>query len=138
MKKNRIMKSILIISILIFAVSLTQKTYCLDGLCGYRGISDLLIGWLGVWYGKIGSTAWLANPFLLTAWIFLMRKPKLALLFSILSFGFAFHFYFQDSMIKNEAGHIGKITAYKTGYWLWLASIIMIFIGSVIGVLKSN
>ncbi len=131
-------KIILIISIILFIISLTQKTYCLDANCGYIGFSDLLFGWLGVLYEKEGSYAWLANPFLLLTWIFIFKNPKIALVLSIIAFSFAFSFYFQKEMVKNEAGIIGKITHYKMGYWLWISSILIIILGNIVSIYETK
>ncbi len=130
------MKILLIASIILFVLSLTQKTYCLDGICEARGILNLLIGWMGVLYTKGGSSAWLANPFLIVSWFFLINKPKLAFLLCALAFFFALRFYFQDTLIKNEAGIIGKITNYKAGYWLWLSSTVVMMLASIFSILK--
>ncbi len=136
MKKTALMKIIVVFSILLFIISLTQKTYCLDGSYSARGFLNLLIGWLGV-LSSNGSKAWLANPFLLASWFLAFRKPKWALALSSIAFVFAIRFYFQDTLIKNEAGMIGKITDYKAGYWLWVSSISVLLVGGFVSILKS-
>ena len=132
------MKIFFLISVILFVVSLTQKTFCIDGVCEARGILNLFTGWLGVIYTKGGSNAWLANPLLILSWFFLTRRPKLALTFSLLAFFFALRFYFQETIIKNEAGMIGKITNYKSGYWFWLSSIVVVVLATFFLIFKGR
>ena len=133
MKKD--MQFILALSVILFLASLIFKTYCINGECRGRGFLNFLIGWLGVFHLN-GSKAWLANPFLIISWFFFFQKPKTALILSVIAFLFAVSFYFQQTIVYNEAGMAGKITGYKAGYWLWVSSICVMILGSLRGIFK--
>ena len=74
---------------------------------------------------------WIANPILLTSWMLFKRKPKLSLITSLLASAISLSFLFFDQVIADEAGHYEKITGYKQGYWLWVASSIVIVMGNL-------
>jgi hypothetical protein len=115
----------LTISILVFILSLTQPAYYIDRE-NYNGWSDsfflLIFGWLGVFYGG-AAIAWLANPFIFSAWVLLFTKPKIALILSVIAVLFAWSFLMFDTIVSSEAPSYSKITEYKSGYWLWVCSI---------------
>ncbi len=51
---------------------------------------------------------------------------------SIIAFTFGMSFLLFDEIIVNEAGHYGKITGYKIGYYLWNLSFIIMIIRNII------
>ena len=122
---------LLIVSILIFVSSLPMKTYCIDDDCGdyWSGLATLLIGFLGILYEKAGSISWFANPLILLAWILPYRWIYVKLICSLLASLLALYFLSFDQTLKNEAGHIGNITGYASGYWFWTSSIIIYAVG---------
>ena len=119
------------ISILIFVASLPMKTYCIENDCGeyWSGLATLLIGSLGILYDKAGSISWFANPLIILAWILPFRLINIKLISSLLASILALYFLTFDETIINEAGHIGKITGYASGYWFWTSSIIIYTLG---------
>ncbi len=122
---------LLIISILIFVASLPMKTYCVENDCGeyWSGLATLLIGFLGILYDKAGYISWFANPLIILAWILPYRLINLKLISSLLASFLVLYFLTFDETIINEAGHIGKITGYASGYWFWTSSIIIYTFG---------
>jgi len=77
------------------------------------------------------GVAWLANPLLLITWILLLRNNKFALLLSIFATLLSLSFLGIDEVPINEAGGIEKIIKIEIGYWLWLFSCLITFIGSI-------
>ncbi len=129
--------SMVALSMLLFAVSLA-----LDGFYVDRGSDSawspclglLLIGWMGMFDGIF---AWLANPFLLVAWVLMLipRARFVAPIFAIVAILLALSFLLHEQIMVDEAGNYAKITGYGTGYWLWVASMAAALSGCVIGVL---
>ena len=136
-RMKQISRLFLFCSIGLFAMSLTQNTYCTGGKCGFfPGLFVLIFGWLGVLVGGAYFT-WLANPLLAMSW-FTFKYPKvsfpLCLLAVIISASFLL--FTRIMVIENEAG--GKyepITCWHLGYWLWLFSTIVMLTGNSIRML---
>ena len=107
----------LMLSVILFAASLTQDAFCVSGIC-----SDWQ-GWSVLLFGALGHTSWFANPLLGVSWIatlFARRIP--ALILSLAALALAGSFMFETSVITNEAGMANPVTGLREGYWLWLAS----------------
>ncbi len=113
-------RNLRLISIALFAISLTQKCYCTTSTCG-DSILVVLIGWLGLFSGGATLT-WLANPFLVMSWILLEKNLKASMIFSALAGLLSLAFLMFDGIVDTEAGHVREIVSYKAGYWLWLGS----------------
>lgn len=129
MNNKRVKRIFLFASIILFAVSLTQKCYCTTGTCSDSFIVFIL-GIFGLLYPGVNWT-WLANPLLLGAWIFIFRNPKISLLLSFSSTFLAAIFLMFGEILENENGQYRQIIAYKAGYWLWLASHVCMLIINV-------
>jgi len=131
---NKSLKGIIVFLILcIYIASLTMECYLVNDKAsiGSFGVIALLLGWLN--FDLIGLI-WLANPFFIIS-LFLFtfsKKTKLVLIFSTISSVLAISFTFIEEIIWNEAGHVGKITDYLTGYWLWSTAIFLLLISSII------
>jgi hypothetical protein len=123
----------LITSVGLFLISLSQPAMLLDGSkTGGRWECLLLlcIGWIGI-FGRV--YAWLANPALAVAWIFLLiRRNGRAAVLLIISLGFALSFLYEKHWDRDESGsHTATITGHGFGYWLWIASIATALVGSL-------
>ncbi len=119
-------------SLFLLICAFTQKTYCTQGDCGIFGSGFLAFatGWLGVLVGG-AYVCWLANPFLIVSWFFLKRRALVALILSSIALSIGVSFLSFDEIMINEAGHYGAIEGYALGYWLWLASQVLVVIGSL-------
>ena len=119
---------VVISSFVIFFISCFSKCFCTATFCA-DSFQALLSGWLVVMSGA--GVAWLANPLLLITWILLLRNNKFALLLSIFATLLSLSFLGIDEVPINEAGGIEKIIKIEIGYWLWLFSCLITFIGSI-------
>lgn len=120
MTTRRTTRVALVLSVILFAASLTQDAFCVSGIC-----SDWP-GWSILLFGALGHTSWFANPLLGAAWIaalFARRVP--ALILALAALGLAAPFMFETSVVTNEAGMTNPVTGLRDGYWLWLASMAM-------------
>lgn len=134
---RKISISLLILSVLLFAISLSQKTYCIDENCGenWSGFAILFSGIFGVLSGG-ACFAWFANPLIFISWI-TFKKNKTSLIFSIIALIVGISFLFFDEIIKDEAMNYGKITGYNLGFYLWNFSFLAMVVANVIR-LKNN
>lgn len=128
--RNRVRKITLIISVVLFAVSLTQKCYCTDHSCA-DSIAVLFSGIFG-FYLCFANLTWLANPLLIASWILVSRKIHISIITSLLASIICFSFLLSTKIIDNEGGYYSTITSYKLGYWLWVASNLSMLIGNCI------
>ena len=132
-KERRIRRGILIMSIGLLAISLTQKCYCTDSsTCGDSVIVFFLgaLSIMGITVGCFSGLCWLANPALIMAWIFLKKKPQLSFYFSCASLALSLLFFFLRSEWSFETGSCHEIDTFSAGYWLWVSSSLVTLAGS--------
>jgi hypothetical protein len=129
---NKKTKTVLIIvSVIIFLISLFSYCYIADGekdTIGSFGLIAFLLGWANV------SDSWItrfANPFFLLTIIMLYVNRVAAAITASIAFALALSFQIFDEVLINEAGTTAKIDSFAIGYWFWLASICIIFIASL-------
>ena len=118
------------VSCAVFIISLTQKSFCTEGSCG-DGIACLISGAIGFATGGAALT-WLANPLLFLSWILIHKNPKLSLQISIAATLIALSFLFFKQIMADEAGNYSRIISYKFGYWLWVSSSVIMFVGNLV------
>jgi hypothetical protein len=131
--KNNKLKIFLYLSIGFYIFSLTQKSFCTPGSCGYfSGLLNLIFGWIGVLMLHGPAMTWLANPILLMSWLLFNKKPKVSFILSSTAFVLMLSFLLFDEIIDNEGGTKGKIISYQFGYWLWILSSLIMILGSLL------
>jgi hypothetical protein len=123
-------KVLLLSSIGLFIFSLTQKCYCTDHGCG-DSLAVLFSGSFGFFFSAAGLT-WLANPFILAAWIFFNKRYYTSLITSAIAAVLSVSFLFFHQIIDTENGTFDQITNYRLGYWLWMASLVTMLFGNLI------
>lgn len=95
------------------------------------GFFYLGFGMFGI-FASVTNLSWLANPALFVAWIFLFREErKLGLAGASIAPIFAALPLFMTEIVTNEGGVATAIDGYDAGYWLWLASTMMMLIAYV-------
>jgi len=127
-------KYVLCVSWLIYVLSLTQECFSQNPSNSDTSIGWglLILGWIGIFYH---CYVWIANPFLFLSWYCLVKNlPKISLFLSICSALFMLSFLSYDTILTRELPDqlYSSITGYRSGYWLWLLSGIMLIIGNVI------
>jgi hypothetical protein len=125
------LKIVYAISILFYVISLTQEGFCTVSQCGsnWNGLAIVALGAIGGILSMAGM-AWYANPMLWAAWWFLKKDAKKAFYFSIAATLISLSFLLFDEIADQKPGKLSYITEYRSGYWLWVASIICTLIGS--------
>jgi len=112
------------VSIALFGFSLTCYGYATEDSTQRQSwvhcLALLLIGWMGVFDG---IPAWLANPAMGAAWLFVITPFRwMSFGLSVLALLFALSFVFQRDILVNEAGHRERISVLGFGYWIWVFS----------------
>lgn len=128
---DSLMGSALMISFIVFVFSLFANCYCTGEKDCMRGFLALFLGWFGAPF------AWMANPLLILSWIFISKR-LFSLILSSCSIVFAISYLFLDEVYINEAGHLGKITSYGYGYFMWMLSMGIFLIANIIRFRYSN
>lgn len=125
----------LFLSLFFFILAIIFPTYCIENRCSdyLDGLGLVLIGWLSILNEDL-FICWLANPLLLLAWV--LPNIKVKRIFACVAVLCALYFLNFETMIINEAGHKGKITSYGLGYYFWITSMIVYFIGITFKSLK--
>lgn len=122
-------KTILLLSIVIFIISLTQECFCTSKGCA-DSIIVFVFGIFGILSGGVGLS-WFANPLIIASWISI-KNNKTSTILSIIAFVLSFSFLFFKEIMTDESGKLRNIGRYKSGYWLWLLSIFIMLLGNVI------
>jgi hypothetical protein len=120
-------KTTKILSIGIFVCALTQKCYCTSSSCG-QSILALFLGTIGIAFGGAALT-WFANPLLIASWL-ITKKPKASLICSLFALMLSLSFLLFKNVVSDEGGNYSSIVSYQLGYWLWVTSSSMMFIGN--------
>ena len=128
-EKSKLKTIVLIIGVGLFFFSLFNNCFCTDNGCR-TSIEAFLIGWLTMLTGG-ASITWLANPFVIIAWVLLTKNKKVAWVFALTAFILSISFLKFQTIIENESGQLNRITNITIGYWLWLSSCATTFIGCV-------
>ena len=115
-------KIILLSSIAIFIISLTQNCYCLSTKGCEPAFAAFLFGFFGLFKGVV---SWFANPFLIYSWIHIKDNERS----TFLSF---FSLFLASIFMIYKKIDLDEIVSYESGYWLWLLSIGITFFGNVL------
>ena len=130
-KTNKIVS----ISFGLFLLSLTQTALLCDDFDGprtYSSISMFLTGGFCILGGGLMEwIVWLANPIYFFAVTLFLRNSNKAKLLSIIASSLAFSFLFWNNILAAEDGRTATIKSFKFGYYLWLASFIVLSIGII-------
>lgn len=124
------------LSLLVFAISLTQNALVVNYNNEIKTSSSLEYLFIGsvafMGGGLLEEIVWLANPLCLVAIIFLIKKDEKAVLLSLIASCLAISFSFWNEILGAESGTMAKIVSFELGYYLWLASILILTIGILI------
>jgi hypothetical protein len=121
------------LSVSLFIASLGFKTLILS-----KGDSSFLPGWICLLLG-FEYLPWFANPVFVLGVIFLLLKRfSLALAASALSAILAITTLCIREAPYNEAGHTASVIGYGAGFYLWLASISVLLLTSLLATLVTR
>ena len=143
-KDRKVRRRSLLLSMALYICSLTQV-----GFAVRSGSNSDNLGIFLVIFGTIGFTAggaalsWLANPVLWFSW-FMIHDVKPSFIASLIGTLLSLSFLFFDKVVATGGvgtdimGSCGDcydhIISYEPGYYLWLSSCLVLFIGNCIRV----
>ena len=97
----------------------------------WEGMAILLSGFFG-FFSSLTGLVWLANPALWFSWGFVIKKPNVSLILSLIAVAIGFSFLLcTDIMTDEGSSNFSLITRYRTGYWLWIASMLTMLLGNL-------
>ena len=141
-KRNPGIRAIIIFSLLVFLLSLTQTalTYNdFNGTGSYSSISLFAIGGVSILGGALPEwLTWMANPIYIVAVFLFAFKKKAAIVLSTIATLIAFSFLFWNDILVSENGRTVPIISVKFGYICWLASMIILMTGTRIYLKKEK
>ena len=79
--------------------------------------------------GNFEWLIWLANPLCFIAILCLMFDKKSALYFASVSIVLSLSFLSSNTILAAESGARGEVLSIKSGYYIWLSSIVIFTIG---------
>lgn len=119
------------LSVGLFIFSLIRPAFVFDGGRGLESDQSfiyLLIGGIGLFGGGTSEfLVWLANPFYFIALFLFAKDKKVSILFILISGLLAISFARWKEILISESGSTAKIISFSSGYYLWVASIIILF-----------
>lgn len=114
---------LLALSCALFAACLCGEGYYLEGdkRDAYSSALGLLaVGWMGVFFHIY---TWLANPLLISAWVFTgLKQYEIALACSCLAVVLMLSFLRHKKIIVSAVPDYATIIGYGYGYWLWVGA----------------
>jgi hypothetical protein len=134
-KTDKIKIRILLFSLIVYAVSLTQTAFTYNGFDGQKTISSLEALFMGMLAilggGMLEWIIWLANPLYFFGIITFFYGRKLSIKASFAATALAFSFTTWKEILVSENGRTAKIESLNSGYWLWLSSLAILALGTI-------
>jgi hypothetical protein len=117
---------------IVLAAVLFLSSLGFNTLISSRGDSSFLMGFVCLLFG-FSYIAWFANPLFLMSVIFLsLNRSGMALATSTASLILAATTFLIQKVPYNEAGHTAEVVGYGLGFYLWIASMCVILLTSVL------
>lgn len=125
------------LSISLFMFSLFRNCYLVDNkeTVGSFGLVAFL---LGLFNASQSFVVWFANPLYSYSIVLFFLNNKKSVVFSFLALILGLSFLFLDKVIINEGGTQGQVVGYLSGYWHWISSMAVLFLGSLLYFLDQN
>jgi hypothetical protein len=117
----------IVLAVVLFISSLGFNTLILS-----QGDPSFLIGLVCLLFG-FSYAAWFANPlFLATVVLLSLNRSRLALAISTASVILAVTTFLIQKAPFNEAGHMANVVGYGLGFYLWITSMFVLLLTSVL------
>jgi hypothetical protein len=132
MKQSLIKTLTITISLALYIYSFTFEafSYNYQGMKNMSALEAFLMGSIAVLGGGTHEwLIWLANPLCFIAILCLIFDKKNALYFASVSIILSLSFLSSNSILAAESGTRGEILSIKSGYYIWLSSIVILTIG---------
>ena len=131
--KQSLLKTLTItISLALYIYSFTFEafSYNYQGIQTMSSLNAFLMGSIAVLGGGTYEWGiWLANPLCFTAILCLLFDKKNAIYFASASIILSLSFSSSNTILVAESGTKSEILSIKSGYYIWLSSIVILTIG---------
>lgn len=128
-KRSKFTTIVLITGPGLFILSLFFNCFCTDKGCR-PSIDALVLGWAEMFEGIF---SWLANPLLIVSWVLFGMNKRGGMILALMASLISLSFLFCHTIMEDEAGNTGTIQNLSTGYWLWVASCFVTYVGALVG-----
>lgn len=132
-------KIALLASICLFCLSLLSDAFYLTTSTprtGFPGWQLFFFGWSALLHGGV---SWLANPAMCAAWLLLaLRCPVRSAGLAALGLTLMVSFLLVSEVASMYGESIERPAAYGAGYALWIASAIVLLLGSIVAALPTE
>ena len=131
--KTNIRRMALVLSGTLYGISLFCPVFAFQ-----EGDPSFLLGFVCLAFGAFAQQpAWYANPFYFAALIALgMKKRYIAALFSCSALAIALTTLSIKRIERDEAGNMTAVVGYGPGFYLWLASMLVVLVAAVIAIMR--
>ncbi|MDH6254033.1 hypothetical protein M2347_003760 [Chryseobacterium sp. H1D6B] len=140
--KENVSKGLFFLSIILFLISLFQPAFFIDKKNADAYSNSLFLfcfGWMSFLGGAfIPFIIWLANPLYLVSIILIYKNFKIGIITLTMSVILSVAFANLDTILSSESGAVSKITELGAGFYLWMASFIVLLICSIFKAIKPN
>ncbi len=125
------------------AVGVALLCYLISLFCGIfilqeAGPSSFVLGFVCLFFGW-SYLAWYANPVLLGAVVaHLLKRDWIALILAAGALALALSTLTIDEMLRDESGNKEPVAGYQIGFYLWLGSIAVILVSSLVMGIKGS
>ncbi|MBP9793392.1 MAG: hypothetical protein KBC56_05270 [Flavobacterium sp.] len=132
MNKNYYKTIVIVSSLILFIISLTQVAIIIKfhEITKIPSINYFLMGSTAILGGGIAEwIIWLANPLSLLSMVLFIVDKKTSLKTSLTALILSISFLSWREIIGAESGSMAKIISFESGYYLWLLSIMTLALG---------
>jgi hypothetical protein len=118
------------LALYLYSFSYDAFSYNYQGIKNMSSLEAFLMGSIALLGGgNFEWLIWLANPLCFIAILCLMFDKKSALYFASVSIVLSLSFLSSNTILAAESGARGEILSVKSGYYIWLSSIVIFTIG---------
>ena len=104
-----------------------------------QGPVMLVLGWIQAFSEKGLALAWFANPFFIVALCTTKKSPLTSIFFSSFAILSALCFLRGGIIyLPHDAIHFAYLTGIAVGYWVWISSMVVILVSSVLKVIDKK
>ncbi len=131
LKRRRLPLSL---SAILYAIALFCPPFVLQ-----EGNSGFLLGFVCLLFG-FGELAWYANPLYFASLITLgtMKKSFVPAILSAAALAVALNTVAIEELPRNEAGNMTAVIGYGPGFYLWLASMLVVLNATILRFLRRS
>lgn len=129
----------IVLSVLLWGVAAVTPAYFSQGRApDIYGLMCFMYGPLALMFMTVSGVGWLANIFaVVAAWLLGRRRYKKAFIYAVIGVIIGCSALFVTEVPANESGDVSRVTL-GPGVFLWLGSLAVILLGSLIAMLNKN